>query len=72
MKLNISGLVDTVNVAEGGGYGEVGGDWRQGLVDVEDVLRLGIKRVVVDILIVNTILFTASDTNLLERIVSQA
>ena len=72
VKLNISWLVDTVNVSEAGGYGEVWGDWRQGLVDIEDILRLGIKRVVVDILIVNAVLFAASDTDLLERIVSQA
>jgi hypothetical protein len=72
VKLNIARLVDTVDIPEGGGYREIWGDWRQGLVDIEDILRLGIKRVVVDILIVNAVLFAASDTDLLERIVSQA
>jgi hypothetical protein len=72
VKLNIARLVDTVDIPEGGGYREIWGDWRQGLVDIEDILRLGIKRVVVDILIVNTILLAASDTDLLKCIVSQA
>jgi len=66
VKLNISWLVDTVNISEAGGYGEVWGDWRQGLVDIEDILRLRIKRVVIDILIVNTILFAASNTDFLK------
>lgn len=72
VKLNIAWLVDTVDVSEAGGYREVWRDRRQCLVDVEDILRLGIKRVVVDILIVNTILFAASDTDLLKFIVSHA
>jgi hypothetical protein len=66
VKLNISWLVDTVNVSKAGGYGEVWGDWRQCFIDIEDILRLGIKRVVIDILIINTILFAASDTDLLK------
>jgi hypothetical protein len=72
VKLDITWLVDTVNISEAGGYGEVWRDRRQGFINVEDILRLGIKRVVVDILIVDTILFAASDTDLLKCIVSQA
>lgn len=32
---DVSGLVDTMDVSEGGGDGEVGGDGAEGLVDVE-------------------------------------
>jgi hypothetical protein len=72
VKPNISWFVDAMNVSEAGGYGEVWGDWGQGFVDIEDILRLGVKRVVVDVLIVNTILLAASNTDLLKCIVSQA
>lgn len=66
VKLDVAWLINTMNISEAGGYGEVWRDRRQGFVNVEDVLRLCIKRVVVDILIVYTILLTASDTNFLE------
>jgi hypothetical protein len=65
MKLDITWLVDAVNVSEAGSYGKVGRDWRQGFVDIEDILRLGVKGVIVDILIVYTIFFAASDTDFL-------
>jgi len=45
---NVSGLVDTVDVSEGGGDRESGGDGEEGVVDVEDVLGLGVERGVVD------------------------
>lgn len=48
LKDDVSGLVDTVNVSEGGSDREGGGDGEEGVVDVEDVLGLGVKRGVVD------------------------
>ncbi len=41
-KLDISGLVDTVDVSEAGGNGEVGGDLAERRVDVPNILRLGV------------------------------
>jgi hypothetical protein len=64
VELDVAGLVDTVNVTEASGNGEVRGDGRQGVVDVEDVLGLGVERVVVNILVVDTVLLTTSDANL--------
>lgn len=64
VQLDVSGLVDTVDVTEASGDGEVGGDGREGVVDVEDVLGLGVEGVVVDILVVDTVLLTTSDANL--------
>lgn len=49
-------LTDSVNVAEPGGDGEVGGDGTERRLDGPDVLRLGVERSVVDSRIVNTIL----------------
>ena len=48
LELNVSRLVDTVDVTEGGRDGEGGGDGEESLVDLEDVFRLGVKRGVVD------------------------
>lgn len=64
VELDVAGLVDTVDVAEASGNGEVGGDGGEGVVDVEDVLGLGVEGVVVDILVVDTVLLTTSDANL--------
>jgi hypothetical protein len=64
LELDIAGLVDTVDVTEASGDGEVGGDLRQLLVDVQDVLGLSVEGVVVNILVVDTILLTTGDTNL--------
>lgn len=65
VKLDISWLVNTVNVSETSGDGEVWRDWRKSLVDVENVLWLSVERVVVNVLVVDTILLASSDTNLL-------
>lgn len=64
VKLDVAGLVDTVDVTKASGDGEVGGDGGEGVVDVEDVLGLSVERVVVNILVVDTILLTTGDTNL--------
>lgn len=65
VETDVTGLVDTVDVTETSGDGEVGADGRKGVVDSEDVLGLGVKGVVVNILVVNTILLTTGDTDLL-------
>lgn len=53
-----------MNVAEASGNGEVGADGLEGLDDGQDVLGLGVERVVVDILVVHTVLLTTSDADL--------
>ncbi len=65
VQLDVSWLVDTMDVSETSGNGEVWGDWRESLVDGKDILGLGVEGVVVDILVVDTILLTACDTDLL-------
>lgn len=62
MKPDVAGLVDTVDVTEAGGNGEVGGDGGESRVDIPDVLRLRVERVVVYILVVHAVLLTTSDT----------
>ena len=68
VQLDVSWLVDTMNVTETSGDGEVWGDRGESLVDGQDVLGLSVKRVVVNILVVNTILLTTSDTDLLNGV----
>lgn len=53
-----------MNVAETGSDGEVGADGLQGLDDRQNVLRLSVQRVVVNVLVVDTILLTTGDTDL--------
>ncbi len=55
VKAHVAGAVDTVNVSEAGGAGPVGGDGLKSLVDCVDVLGLGIERVVVDSLVIDTV-----------------
>lgn len=65
VELNVAGLVYTVDIAEGSSDGEVLCNGREGLVDLVDVLGLGVEGVVVDASVVNTIFLTTSDTDLL-------
>lgn len=53
-----------MDVAETGSNGEVGADGLQGLDNGQNVLGLRVQGVVVDILVVDTVLLTTSDTNL--------
>ena len=69
-KLDVAGLVDTVDVTESSGNGEVRGDLGQSLVDLVNVFGLGVEGVVVDRLVVNTVLLTTGDTNLLFMFIS--
>lgn len=66
VELDVTGLVDAVDVTKAGSNREVWRDWRKSLVDSEDVLWLGVKGVVVYVLIVDTIFLATSDSNLLQ------
>ena len=61
LQLDVARLVDTVNVAEGGGDGEPGRDGRQSLVDGPCVLWRGVELVVGDAAVVDAVLDAASD-----------
>jgi len=61
---DVSGLVDTVDVSETSGNGEVGGDGVQGSVDIVDVWGLSVEGSIVGVGVVDTILLTTGDTNL--------
>ena len=65
VELDVTRLVDTVDVTEAGGNGEEGGDWGKSLVDGKDIFWLRVERVIVDISVVNTIFLTTSNTDLL-------
>jgi hypothetical protein len=65
VELDISRLVNSMDVTETGSDGEVWGDWLKSLVDGKDVLGLSVERVVVNVLVVDTVLLTTSDTNFL-------
>jgi hypothetical protein len=64
LELDVTGLVNTVDVTEASGDGEVGRDLGEGLVDLVDVLGLGVEGVVVNVLVVDTVLLTTGDTDL--------
>lgn len=63
VKLDISGLVDTVDVSKSSSDTEVGANGAQCRVDIPDILRLGVKLGVIDTSVVDTVLLTASNTN---------
>jgi hypothetical protein len=63
-ELDVAGLVHSVDVAESSSNAEVWRDGGECLVDVPDVLGLGVERVVVDVLVVDTVLLATSDADL--------
>lgn len=65
VQTDVTGFVDTVDIAEASGNGEVRADGGEGLLDGQDVLGLGVEGVVVNILVVDTVLLTTGDTDLL-------
>lgn len=67
VELDVTWLVDTVDVTETGGDGEEWGDGGEGLVDGKDVLGLGVEGVVVNILVVDSVLLTTGDTDFLNQ-----
>jgi len=68
VETDVAGLVDTVDVTETSGNGEVRADGGEGVADGKNVLGLGVKGVVVDILVVDTVLLTTSDTDFLRAV----
>jgi len=65
VELDVTRLVDTVAVTEAGGNGEVRADGGEGVADGKDVLGLSVEGVVVNRLVVDTVLLTTGDTDLL-------
>jgi len=66
LQLDVTRLVYTMDVTETSGDGEVWGNWGEGIVDVEDVLGLCVKGVVVNILVVDTVFLTTGNTDFLK------
>lgn len=65
VQADVARLVDTVNITETSGNGEVWADSGERLVDGENVVGLSVQRVVVDGLVVDTVFLTTSDTDFL-------
>ncbi len=72
VKFDVTRLVNAMDIAKTSSNGEVWRDWRKSLVDGENILWLSVEGVVIDILVVNAILFATSDANLLELYVRYA
>jgi hypothetical protein len=66
VKFDITRFVNTVDITETSSDREVWGDGGESLVDRENIFGLGVERVIVDVLIIDAILLTAGDTNLLQ------
>jgi len=66
VKLDISWLVNTVNITETSSNREVWGDWGELVVNGKDILWLSVEGVIVDVLIVDTILLTSGNTDFLD------
>ena len=66
MESDVAGLVDTVDVTKAGRNREVRADLRQCVVDGENILWLGVQRVVIYRLVVDTVFLTSGDTDLLQ------
>lgn len=64
-ELDVTWLVNTMNVTETSGNREVWGDWGKSLVNSKDILWLSVKGVVVNILVVDPVLLTTGNTDLL-------
>jgi hypothetical protein len=67
VKFNVTGLVHAVDVSESGSDGEIWRDGGKRIVNGKDVLGLGVKRVIINILIIDTILLTTSNANFLVK-----
>ena len=70
MELDVAWLVHTVDIAKGGSDGEVGADGSKSGIHVVDIFGLGVERGVVDVLIVDTVFLTTSDTDFLSQVVN--
>jgi hypothetical protein len=61
VKLDIARLIYAVDVAEGRSDREIGGDSRQSLVNLPDLLGLRVEGRTIDVLVVDAIFLTASN-----------
>lgn len=64
VQLDIPWLIHTVYVPERSCNAKVGADLDQRIVDIVDVLWLGVQRGIVDVRVVHTVLFSTRDTDL--------
>ena len=64
LKLDVAGTVDSMDVAEGGGDREHVRDGGEGLVDLVNLLGLGVQVLQGDVGVVHAILFSAGDAEL--------
>jgi len=65
MQFNVSGLVHTMDISESRGDRKVGRNRGKSFVNFVDIFGLSVKGVVVDTSVINTVLFTSSDTDFL-------
>ena len=65
MQFNVSRLVHTMDISESRGDRKVGRNRGKGFVNLIDIFGLGVKGVVIDTGVVNTVLLTSGDTNFL-------
>jgi hypothetical protein len=68
VQLHVARFVNTMNVSEAGSNRKVRANFGESGPDVVDIFGLCVKRVVVNIFVVDTILFTTSDANFLAMI----
>ena len=68
VQTDIARLVDTVYITETSGDGEVRADGGKSVVNSQDILGLSVEGVVVNVLVVDTILLTTSDTDFLSYV----
>lgn len=64
VKFDIARFVNAVDISESGRDAEVGANSIQRRVDIPDILRLSVELGVVDASVIDTVLLTASDTDL--------
>ena len=64
VELDVTRLVNTVDVTESGGNAEVGANLGEGIVDIPDILGVSVKLGVIDASVIDTIFLTTSDTDL--------
>src|SRR5690349_939941 len=64
VELDVTRGIDTVDITESGGNREEIGDLGKGVVDIENVLGLGVERSVVDLRVIDTVLLASSNTDL--------
>jgi hypothetical protein len=64
VELDVAWRIHAMHISETGGDWEIRTNLWQGRIDLIDILRLGIERVIVDILVIDTILLSPSDPDL--------